>query len=117
MIFGSTKSRLDHIIEIGCKRIDEAVEGVIDRHEWISPMDNYMKQPIRFNTDVIYIDPMNRSHTLKHDDPMVDIYRQRQAADRAQWEAARSQGDLRRSCAGMAAQKDPMANADWLSRW
>jgi hypothetical protein len=32
MIFGSTKSKLDHIIEQGFKRIDEAVEGVIAKH-------------------------------------------------------------------------------------
>ena len=32
MIFGNTKTKLDYIIELGCKRIDAAIEGVIAKY-------------------------------------------------------------------------------------
>lgn len=35
MNFGSTKTKLDHILEQGFKRIDEAVEGVCDSYDLI----------------------------------------------------------------------------------
>ena len=68
------KSRLDIIIEDGFKRIDEAIEGVVDRLAWESPLDNYMKQKFRINTDVVYIDPMNNSHVFKRGSPMAEYY-------------------------------------------
>ncbi len=37
MNFGNTKTKLDHIIDNGLRRIDEAVEGVIANYSWIMP--------------------------------------------------------------------------------
>lgn len=32
MVFGSTKTRLDYIVELGLRRMDAAIEVVIDKH-------------------------------------------------------------------------------------
>jgi len=65
---------LDRILEAGFKRMDEAVEGVIDRLKWESPMDNLMKQKFRINTDVVYIDHMNKSHVYPRGSVMTEHY-------------------------------------------
>lgn len=107
------KTKLDHIIENGLRRIDEAVEGVIDRHEWITPEANMMKKKCRINTDVVYIDAMNKSHVYPWDSAMGRFLRDGIAARSAIESNTYSglMGDPRRSCAGMAAQQNPMANA------
>ncbi len=65
---------LDRILATGFKRIDEAVEGVIDRLKWESPLDNLMKQKFRINTDVVYINPMNKSHVFPRGSVMAEYH-------------------------------------------
>ena len=85
---------LDRILATGFKRIDEAVEGVIDRLKWESVRDNLMKQKFRINTDVVYIDAMNRSHVYPRGSVMAEYYLNEQRERNCQTSLATGQAAI-----------------------
>jgi len=130
MIFGSTKSRLDHIIENGCKRIDDAVEGVIDRYAPITTIDpslnfEFTDESISVTTEKpSYEFPFSRVSSEAHRaaqrihnfrlSQQVEMVAMARAQDWDGWRdsaMAQLQGNPNHCHAGMAAQKNPMANA------
>lgn len=87
MIFGSTKTKLDYILELGFKRIDEAVEAVIDRLSItfrslsklprLNSKDIIVKDDelgdVRFHTWIDGVDKFHRVDVLLGDDEYISV--------------------------------------------
>lgn len=101
MNFGSTKTKLDYILENGFRRIDEAVEGVIDRHWPVTPCHNSI-------LDNIAAKGALRSGGQADTVSVILAAQGEDPRNSALWSLL---GDPLRSFAGMAAQQGPMANA------
>lgn len=103
MNFGSTKTKLDYIIENGDRRIDEAVEAVCSRFELIEP------EPIDHIGDLAASGALRSAAGCEL--IALDSAMRRAQADIAQRQAVGLMGTRDYASAGMAAQQNPMANA------
>ena len=117
MYFGNTKTKLDHIISNGLNRMDEAVEGVIDKY----PARIYPAMAIIKGAGITTHRPAAPYITVNVD--MQEMARrQGEGLQNAYWHqeqllnraGANMQGSLNHCSAGMAAQQG--ARVEWLTQ-